>query len=417
MASNNTSTFTLRSVLEKEKLNGTNFLDWSQNLRIVLKQERKMYVLDNEITNEPPANNAPRAERDAYSKHLNDFVDVTCLMLTTMNSELQKQFEEMKAFDMMVHLKGMFQEKARQERFTTTKALNACKMTPGTSVSAHVLKMNGLIDQLNKIGAPISHELATDLILGSLLESYDQFVMNYNMHHMEKSIAELHGMLKNVETNIQKTNPVLMVHKGEGMKRKGKGKGNKAKKGKGQSKPKAKKPKPPKEGVCFFCNEQGHFKRNCKLYLEDLKKKNSSEATTSCIYVIEVNLSTSPSWVLDTGCGSHICVNVQGLRSSRSLAKGEVDLRVGDGARVTTLAVGVYDLTLPSGLVFQLKNCYYVPTVSRNIISVSCLEVDGFHFIIKNNIFFIYNADIFYGNAHLSNGLYVLNLEQPKPHL
>ena len=46
--------------------------------------------------------------------------------------------------------------------------------------------------------------------------------MNYNIHHMEKSIAELHGMLKNVETNIQKTNPVLMVQKGEGMKRKAK---------------------------------------------------------------------------------------------------------------------------------------------------------------------------------------------------
>ena len=149
--------------------------------------------------------------------------------------------------------------------------------------------------------------------------------------------------------------------------------------------------------------------------MEDLKKKKSSEATTSGIYVIEVNLSTSTSWVLDTGCGSHICVNVQGLRSSRSLAKGKVDLRVGNGARVAALAVGVYDLTLPSGLVFQLKNCYYVPFVSRNIISVSCLDVDGFHFIIKNNIFSIYNADIFYGNAHLSNGLYVLNLEQPKP--
>ena len=271
-------------------------------------------------------------------------------------------------------------------------------MTPGTSVSAHVLKMKGLIDQLDKLGAPISHELATDLILGSLPESYDQFVMNYNMHHMEKSIAELHGMLKNVETNIQKTNPVLMD-------------GNKANKGKGQSKPKAKKPKPPKEGVYFFCNEQGHWKRNCKLYLEDLKKKKSSEATTSSIYVIEVNLSTSASWVLDTGCGSHIYVNVQGLRCSRSLTKGEVDLRVGNGARVAVLAVGVYDLTLPSGLLFQLKNCYYVPAVSRNIISVSCLDVDGFHFIIKNNIFSIYNADIFYGNAHLSNGPYVLSLE------
>ena len=131
--------------------------------------------------------------------------------------------------------------------------------------------------------------------------------------------------------------------------------------------------------------------------MEDLKKKKSSEATTSGIYVIEVNLSTSASWVLDTRCGSHIYVNVQGLQSSRSLAKGEVDLRVGNAARVAALAVGVYDLTLPGGLVFQLKNCYYVPAMSRNIISVSCLDVDGFHFIIKNNIFSIYNVDIFMG--------------------
>ena len=106
---------------------------------------------------------------------------------------------------MMVHLKGMFQEQARQENFTTTKALNACKMTHGTSVSAHVLKVKGLIDQLDNLGAPISHEFATDMILGSLPESYDQFVMNYNMHHMEKSIDELHGMLKIVEMKIQKT--------------------------------------------------------------------------------------------------------------------------------------------------------------------------------------------------------------------
>ena len=125
--------------------------------------------------------------------------------------------------------------------------------------------------------------------------------MNYNMNHMKKSITELHGMVKNVETNIQKTNPVLMVQKGEDMKTKGKGKGNKAK------------PKQPNEGVCFFYNEQGHWKWNCKLYLEDLKKKKSSEATTSGIYVIEVNLSTSASWSLDTGYGSHICVNVQDL--------------------------------------------------------------------------------------------------------
>ena len=80
MTSNTTPTMSLRSILEKDKLNGTSFLDWYRNLRIVLKQERKKYILDQPIPEEPAAN-APRAQKDAYSKHRNDSVDVTCLML------------------------------------------------------------------------------------------------------------------------------------------------------------------------------------------------------------------------------------------------------------------------------------------------------------------------------------------------
>ena len=81
---------------------------------------------------------------------------------------------------------------------------------------------------------------------------------------------------------------------------------------------------------------------------------------------------------------------MQGLKNSRSLAKGEVDQRVGNGARVATLAVGTYYLSLPSRLVLELDNCYYVPAMSRNIISISCLDMVGFSFIIKNNTCSIY---------------------------
>ena len=43
------NTISLRSLLEKEKLNGTNFLDWFRNLRIVLKQEWKEFVIEEPV--------------------------------------------------------------------------------------------------------------------------------------------------------------------------------------------------------------------------------------------------------------------------------------------------------------------------------------------------------------------------------
>ncbi|CAH9124100.1 unnamed protein product, partial [Cuscuta epithymum] len=116
MAAN--TTFSLRSILEKEKLNGTNYMDWDRNLRIVLKQERKEYVLDQPIPAEPAAN-AARVIRDAYERHVRDEVDVTCLMLTIMEANLQKQFLNRRAHDISNELKNLFQKQARIERFET----------------------------------------------------------------------------------------------------------------------------------------------------------------------------------------------------------------------------------------------------------------------------------------------------------
>ena len=148
-------------------------------------------------------------------------------------------------------------------------------------------------------------------------------------------------------------------------------------------------------------------------YLEDLKEKKTFETSSLGIYVIEVNVTTydSTPWVVDTGCGVHICTNLKGLSNSRTLEKGQVDLRVANGAKVAALAIGTYQLSLPSRMVIELNNCYYVPAINKNIISVSCLDMDGFHFSIRNKCCYFDRDDIFYGSAPLENVLYVLNQE------
>jgi hypothetical protein len=81
----------------------------------------------------------------------------------------------------------------------------------------------------------------------------------------------------------------------------------------------------------------------------------------------------------------HTCKSLQGLSLTRRFTKGELDVHVGNRAKVAAIAVGTFHLPLPSGLVLELNNCYCIPDLCKNIISSSCLEeVDGYGIIIKN---------------------------------
>ena len=109
MAPNNPqlSSFALKSILEKDKLNGTNFTNWYRNLRIVLKHDKKDHVLDTPLP-DGPAENATAAVLNAYHKTCDESTEISCLMLAHMEPDLQQQFEEVKTYDMIESLKGMF---------------------------------------------------------------------------------------------------------------------------------------------------------------------------------------------------------------------------------------------------------------------------------------------------------------------
>ena len=154
MTSSNTNSMSIRSVLEREKLVGRNYLDWHRNLRIVLRQECKSHVLDTKMVT--PDDKASTEEKAAFDKLKKESNDVTCLMLACMDANLQKQFEDSDAYEINATLKEMFQEQERIERFNMLKELVNCKMPNGSSVSTHVLKVQALIDRFEKLGEKVS---------------------------------------------------------------------------------------------------------------------------------------------------------------------------------------------------------------------------------------------------------------------
>ncbi|GJS55873.1 retrotransposon protein, putative, ty1-copia subclass [Tanacetum coccineum] len=182
-ANQTTNNNSIRSILEKEKLNGSNFLDWYRNLRIVLRNEQKLHHLEEALPEAPPAT-ATAAVRNAYTRRVAEQQEVACLMLVSMTPEIQKNLEDRPAFEILQELKTMFQQQAEQELFETVKAFHACKQEEGKSVSTYMLKMKAYLDQM-EIGLCYP-------ILG-------------------KTIPELHAMLKLAEKDIPKKTLVVLA--------------------------------------------------------------------------------------------------------------------------------------------------------------------------------------------------------------
>ncbi|XP_047309929.1 uncharacterized protein LOC124913390 [Impatiens glandulifera] len=131
--------FSLRSIVEKNKLNGTNFLDWEMNQRTILKSEGHEDALATPI---PMVIETSSNEEKANTIRLkNEALPATCLMFVTMEPELQKRFLNSDANTIISELKTLFQDQARIERYETHKAILDSKLVKGTPVSPHVISL------------------------------------------------------------------------------------------------------------------------------------------------------------------------------------------------------------------------------------------------------------------------------------
>ncbi|KAL0463034.1 UNVERIFIED_CONTAM: hypothetical protein Slati_0191000 [Sesamum latifolium] len=194
------------------------------------------------------------------------------------------------------------------------------------------------------------------------------------MNRLEKSIHELLNMLVQYKATTYRFEPTVLVGEASTSKAKCKGarrwkrkkdKGTAvtttastgsappaAPKGKGKGKVGSSQQSKAND-VCMNCQGKGHWKRECSQLLSNPR-----------MFVIEVNMiSNSASWVLDTGCGAHICNDLQVLERTRRLSKDEMILRLGDGKAVAAEAVGSLRLVVSNHIRIDLKDCYFVPNV------------------------------------------------------
>ncbi|GJV05858.1 hypothetical protein Tco_1343514 [Tanacetum coccineum] len=226
-------------MFERGKPSGTNFNYWFCSLKLVLRVEKKLFIIKQPISPAPP-------------------VDSTAQVLAQWNAVYDAHNKE---------LKSMFDKQARVKQFDLIQTFHACKQEEGKSVSSYALKIKGYMDQLEHLGYVPPQDLSVGLIMASLYKK-----------GLPKKAATPQVMAIQCG-RIQKANKKSLNVKG-----KGKGKG----KGKDKSNiPKPKNPKPcakehpAKDDVCHHCKEVGQCKRNYLAYLVELIKKKKQVGTAS----------------------------------------------------------------------------------------------------------------------------------------
>nr|GEZ88761.1 hypothetical protein [Tanacetum cinerariifolium] len=218
-----------KTFFERETLTGVNFNDWYRSLRIFLRVADTYDYLYKPCPNQP-LETASEEDKAAWKAEYKKHNDVACLMLGKISPALQKQFESYPPQLMLAEIKKMFEKPQAVEIYDLVDALHSCKQAPGKSMSAHVLEMKGFERQ-----GPYT------------LSTYHK----KGRENKPKPQANKKDKSKGKTDKNKKVVPYQPKPKHNPLKRK---------------------ENPNKDQTCHQCHIAGHWKRNCPLYLEELRK-------------------------------------------------------------------------------------------------------------------------------------------------
>ena len=285
-----------------------------------------------------------------------------------------------------------------------------------SGIREHIMNMCDMAAKLKAFDMSISDGFLVHFIMTSLPAQYSPFKISYNTQKGTWSISDLISYCVEEEERQKAEKMKDMVNFvgfGDGKNQSESGSSKQGKKKFKSAKNNAPKLKvqnnAPTGLVCKFCKSPKHMQKHCAGFKEWLQKKGNDVVS----FVDESFLAdfSSNTWWIDSGATVHISNSLQVFPSMRTIRRGERSLRVADGTEVEVEGIGNIALELNSGFNLQLDDVLYVPSLKRNLISVSALDDSGHVSIFGSNKCIIKFNNIRVGLASRQGKLYMLSLD------
>ena len=115
-------------------------------------------------------------------------------------------------------------------------------------------------------------------------------------------------------------------------------------------------------------------------------------------------------WWLDFGATTHISNTMRGFLSIQIINPNKNFVLMGNRVKAPVEAIGTYCLFLDTNKHIDLFQTFYVSSLSRNLVSLPKLDIDGYFIKFGNKSFTLFKNTSFVGSGILSDGLKKFNL-------